>query len=133
MTNKEQFEKLTSSFLAKTDKTHEDRFGGTVYIYDYNYFKDAHDFRNDILNIFQRCAELPTGSNHVIEFFDVKMLVSVSWWEHDVYVMFYENIKELEKSVENSMKFYSEDQAAKYDFSAELFLLFQDDLLKDVI
>jgi len=124
-TNETLFNFLVSDFLYTSGKTHEDRYAGIVHHYGCYKYSDVYDFKKNILKIFHKKSELYTGSEHVVEFFDVKLLASVSWCEHTVYVMFYNSVKELIKSVKNSMEFYTENEGVEYKISAEDFIHLQ--------
>lgn len=115
------------------NETHVSMGGYTVHHYHFNFFRDIHHFRSEITKLFGRETELKTNNGHVAEFFISEFLCNVSYCEGDIYAVFFENEKEMIKKVGETMEYYKENEGAKYDVSPELFLIFQDELLKDIV
>ena len=128
-----EFNEKVKSFMFPKNETHVSMGGYTVHHYHFNFFRDIFSFRDEITKLFGRETELRTNNGYVAEFFISEFLCNVSYCEGDVYVVFFENEKEMTEKVMETMKYYEENEGAEYDVSPELFLIFQYELLKEPV
>ena len=115
---KEQFNKAID-FIVPAKSSHKNREGKTVYHYSYNILKDSFNFQMDVQRVLTGKI-LPTGCD-AFEFFNLEYLVNLSYCEGDVYAVFFETEKELKETIKSTMKYYEENEACRYDMTADEF------------